>query len=153
MHFSQRAIEMAWAQCAQPLFHKEEAIARKALEEGDGTKVSQLFIFMHIDVGGVGRGGREFVRGEEADLQDKAETHLSWSATADGTFKVVVGRCLPSHRHLGQPHLTPLSSSSCEWQSAGTSKACSTISLYAAIRPEPPSGGGVTLIPKKRTSG
>ena len=95
MHFSQRAIEMAWAQCAQPLFHKEEAIARKALEEGDGTKVSQLFIFMHIDVGGLGRGGREFVRGEEADLQDKAETHLSWSATADGTFKVVVGSMPP----------------------------------------------------------
>jgi hypothetical protein len=51
MHFSQLAIK-TWAQRAQPLFHKEEAIARKALEEGNGTKVSQLFIFMHIiDVG------------------------------------------------------------------------------------------------------
>ncbi len=57
MHFSQHAIE-TWAQRAQPLFLKEEAIARKALEEGDGTKVSQLFIFLHnIDVGGWGRGG------------------------------------------------------------------------------------------------
>ena len=48
MLFSLRVIEMAWAQHAQPPFHKEEAIAGKALEEGDGTKVSQMFIFMHI---------------------------------------------------------------------------------------------------------
>jgi hypothetical protein len=57
MHFSQLAIK-TWAQRAQPLFRKEEAIARNALEEGNGTKVSQLFIFMHnINVGGWGRGG------------------------------------------------------------------------------------------------
>jgi hypothetical protein len=57
MHFSQLAIK-TWAQLAQPLFRKEEAIARNALEEGNGTKVSQLFIFMHnINVGGWGRGG------------------------------------------------------------------------------------------------
>ena len=144
MHFSQRAIEMAWAQCAQPLFHKEEAIARKALEEGDGTKVSQLFIFMHIE-------GRQGVRRRTYRTRQRPTRRGPRRRT--GRSRWSSGRCLPSHRHLGRPHLTPSSSSSCEWQSAGTSKACSTISLYAAIPPEPPSGGGVTLIPKKRTPG
>ena len=59
MLFSHRVIKMAWAHRAQPPFHKEGALAHKALEEGGdghGMKpkycgydghVSQLFIFIH----------------------------------------------------------------------------------------------------------
>ena len=103
MLFSHRVIKMAWAHRAQPPFHKEGALAHKALEEGGdghGMKpkycgydghVSQLFIFMHAGARSRRTRGR---RGARRRIQDKADPP-SWSATADRAFEVVVGSMPP----------------------------------------------------------
>ena len=130
MLFSHRVIKMAWAHRAQPPFHKEGALAHKALEEGGdghGMKqkycgydghVSQLFIFIHAGARSRRTRGRRGAR--------------SWTY-----------RKRQTHRHgPRRPPLPPSSSSSCAWQSPGTyipamDEACS-ISLSAAIRNGPP---------------
>ena len=103
MLFSHHVIKMAWAHHAQPPFHKEGALAHKALEEGGdghGMKqkycgydghVSQLFIFIHAGARSRRTIGR---RGARRRIQDKADPP-SWSATADGAFEVVVGSMPP----------------------------------------------------------
>ena len=102
--------------------------------------------------GGWGRGGREVVREREGGPTGQGRDPPV--VVRDGGRGVRGGRRVDASPRTVTlvDHTFPRrsSSSSCEWQFAGTSKVCSTISLYAAIRPEPRSGGASPCNPSKK---